>query len=93
MKTAVILALLATVCAQQAFAAPFEANQDRPRLSLEQKKSEILRHIDKRIADGHAEKGCVQSAQSHEELKACHDKYRPKPKGGVHNRNQQPDQM
>jgi hypothetical protein len=44
---------------------------------FEQRKIEIAQHIDKRITNSQAEKACVQAAESHVDLKACREKYRP----------------
>jgi hypothetical protein len=45
--------------------------------TVEHKKAEIIRHIEERITNSQAEKVCVQAAQSHDELRACREKYRP----------------
>ncbi len=76
MKTALIAAVFVGVCAVTVRAA--EVNPVSPSgMSLQQKKSEILLHIDQRIALSQEEKVCVQAAQSHGEFRACRDKYRP----------------
>ena len=45
--------------------------------SVEQKKSEVVQHVKRKIARDQEELACVQSAASHVELKSCHDKFRP----------------
>ena len=47
--------------------------------NIEQNKAEILQHIQERITNSQAEMACVNAAASHEEFKACHEKYRPAP--------------
>ena len=104
MKTTLTAALIMSVLATPILAADNAANQqgrsqsapDRESRAggsgqtVEQKKAEIMQHIEERITNSQAEKVCVQSAQSHDELKSCREKYRPKklPDG-----NQQRDQQ
>jgi hypothetical protein len=61
--------------------------QDAPRggkgPKLEEKKAEILRHIDEKISRNQQERACVQAAKSHDELRACREKYAP-PQGPGH---------
>ncbi len=76
MKTIIIAAVL-TACTVQAFAEIGTTDQKGRAMSVEQKKAEILQHIQKRIANIQAEMACVNSAQSHEDLRACREKYRP----------------
>jgi hypothetical protein len=63
------------------FAAPVLAadNTPQPRgpgANFEQRKSEILKRIDDRIARNQEEKGCVQAAKNHDDLKACREKFK-----------------
>jgi hypothetical protein len=44
---------------------------------FEQRKAEILNRIDQRIARDQQEKACIQTANNHEALKACRDKFGP----------------
>ena len=55
-------------------------NQQGKGMTVTQKKAEILAHIDERISNSQAEKACVQSAQTHDALHACREKYRPQNK-------------
>lgn len=55
--------------------------------SVDQKKAEILQHIEERIANSKLEISCVQSAQSHDALKACRDRFRPQPMEDHRSRN------
>jgi hypothetical protein len=75
MRTALITSAFICICAMQAGAA--DNNQQGTGKSIEQRKVEILKHIDQRISLSHQEKNCVQTAQSDTELRACWDKYRP----------------
>jgi len=42
--------------------------------NFEQKKADVLKMFDQRIADMQDGRSCVQAAQSHDDLKACRDK-------------------
>ena len=80
MKTTVLFAAVCTVvtCSFPLYAAGGATRQGEGQgMSIEQKKSEILQHIDKRIANSQAEKVCISAAKSHDELRACREKYRP----------------
>jgi hypothetical protein len=71
-----------------AFAAESDTGPQGGGQSVTQKKSEILQHIEQRIANSTLEKACVQAAQSHDSLKACREKYRPpKPHDERQNKN------
>jgi hypothetical protein len=80
MKTTIIAALLTGVCAMAAFAADSDTRSKGSGMSIEQKKVEVVQHIDERIANSQLEKACVQAAQSHDEIRTCRDTYRPKQK-------------
>jgi hypothetical protein len=88
MKTAVITAVLTGIFVIPAYAVDSTTDPQGSGQNIEQKKSEILQHIDQRIANSQAEKVCVQAAKSHDEIKACREKYRPKSKADNQNRNQ-----
>ena len=79
MKNQVLVAAVVTVIfSLPVFAADSTVRQGEGQgMSIEQKKSEILQHIDKRIANSQAEKVCIGAAKSHDELRACREKYRP----------------
>ena len=92
MKSLLIAALLTVLFVSSAFAANREGEREPKsgQQTVEQKKAEILQHIEERIATNNAEKNCVSAAQSHEELKGCREKFRPQSKDSRGNRNQQP---
>lgn len=74
-----LLAAFICICAIQATASDSGIDQHGGGRNVEQKKTEILQHIQERITNSQAEMACVNAAASHEEFKACHDKYRPAP--------------
>lgn len=45
--------------------------------TVEQRKVTALQHIEERIANSLLEKSCVQTAQTDDALRACHEQYRP----------------
>ncbi len=76
MKKLIITALIIGATALSAVA----ANNNGRKMAgdnLAEKKAEIVQHIELRISNSQAEKSCVQSAASHEELRSCREKYRP----------------
>ena len=77
MKTALIAAALTVVCFVPSFAADSPKTPKGQGQTVEQKKAEIIQHIEERIANSQLEKSCVQAAQSHDELQSCREKYRP----------------
>lgn len=91
MKTALLATLLMWVFAVPAVAADRQESVqglDQPVTdranrspgagqSVEQKKAEIIQHIEARLTSSQAEIVCVQAAQSHDELRNCREKYRP----------------
>lgn len=81
MRTAIITAAIISICAIQAGATDINTNKQGAGQNIEQKKSEIVQHIQERITNSQAEISCVKAAQSHEELKICREKYRPAQKG------------
>ncbi len=72
MKKAFSIAIAITL----AFALPALAQQARGP-GFEERKAEVLKHIDERIARNEQEKACVQAAMSHQDLMACKDKFAP----------------
>ena len=44
--------------------------------NFEQKKAQILRHLDQKIAHVQEEKACVQSAANHDAMKACRERFK-----------------
>lgn len=78
MKTTVLIAVLLTVAAGQVWSAEEQGTAGRGNAKgIDQKKAEIVRHIEDRIANSKLELVCVQGAASHDALKACREKYRP----------------
>jgi len=72
-------ALIAAAVLSLAFAVPaFAVEGGQPpkdqAQSFEQKKADILKKIEARMARNQEEKSCVQAAKSHEDLKACWEK-------------------
>jgi hypothetical protein len=76
MKTAMIAAAVSILLAAPAFAADNAPQTKGPGPNFEQRKSEILKRIDERIARNQEEKACVQAAQNHNDIKACRDKFK-----------------
>lgn len=83
MKKSIIATAVAVICAFQGYAADTttatngQGERQGQGQSIEQKKAEMLQHIEERITNSQAEMVCVKSALSHEELRACREKYRP----------------
>jgi len=77
MKRALIAAavVLSLAFAVSAFADERQPSNN-PGQNFEQRKAEILKMMDERIAGIQEEKSCVQAAKSHEDLKACREKHR-----------------
>ena len=93
MKTAVIAAVLAAICSIPVFAADTPSGQKGQGMTVEQKKAEILQHIQERITNSQAEITCVKAATSHDQLMTCREKYRPQrhqPGNDRRSQNQQP---
>ena len=97
MKTALIVTVIAglfaaTACADDSRSNSQGGNQFGPgrggnqqgggQVTVAQKKTEILTHIEQRITNSQAEKSCIQSATTHDALHACREKYRPQQRGG-----------
>ncbi len=89
MKTAIIAVALATICSVPAIAADTTTGGKGQGMTVEQKKAEILQHIQERITNSQAEMTCVKAATSHDQLMACREKYRPqRQQPGNERRNQ-----
>jgi len=87
MKTAMIAMTALVLFSSPAFEADNAPQFNGAGPSFEQRKSDILKHIDERIARNQEEKSCVQAAKNHDDIKACRDKFkaevlqqRPKPR-------------
>lgn len=77
MRTAVIAAIVTAFCASPVIGAADNLDQSGQEQGVEQKRDEMLRHIQERITNSQAEITCVSAARSHDELRACHEKFRP----------------
>ena len=77
MKTALIITAFTYAAALPVCAADTNTNSQGTGKSIEQRRVEILMHIDQRIALSQEEKTCVHTAQSDTEFRACRDRYRP----------------
>jgi len=87
MKTVLIAMAVSILIAAPAFAADNVPQPKGPGPSFEQRKSDILKRIDERIARNQEEKSCVQAAKTHDDINACREKFkaevlqqRPKPR-------------
>ena len=78
MKTAIVTVVLAVMCVAPAYAANPDTGGNGQARDIEQRKAEVIQHIKERIANSQAEIACVNAAQSHHELWACHEQYRPR---------------
>ena len=77
MKRGVIAAaVLSLVVSAAAFAADSGTAPKGQGMSFEERKTDILRHLDTRISFLQGEKSCVQAAKSQDDLKICRDKHR-----------------
>jgi hypothetical protein len=74
MKTAIIAMAASLLFVATAFAADNAPQPGEPGPSFEQRKADILKRIDERIARSQEEKTCVQAAKNHDDLKACREK-------------------
>lgn len=76
MKRFVIAAaVLSLVVAAAAFAADSGTAPKGPNMTFEERKAEVLKHIDTRLSSLQEEKTCVQAAKSHDDLRACRQKH------------------
>ncbi|MBF0524025.1 MAG: hypothetical protein HQK56_02885 [Deltaproteobacteria bacterium] len=75
--------LIGAIVLSMALAVPvFAADNTAPQkgatgAGFEERKADVLKRIDARMARIQQEKDCVNAAKSHDELKACRDKYGP----------------
>jgi Spy/CpxP family protein refolding chaperone len=76
MKRFVIAAaVLSLAVAAAAFAADSGTAPKGPNMSFEERKAEVLKHIDTRVTSLQEEKTCVQAAKTQDELRACKQKH------------------
>ena len=78
MKTVFLAMLLISFWIIPAQAA--DTTTPSPRLTVGQKRAEMLEKLNEKIARVQQEMACVQAASSHGELKACREKFRPEQK-------------
>jgi hypothetical protein len=89
MKEVTLAALILLCLAIPAVAADVGGQpQDRSGRDFQQTKAEILKRIDERLARIQQERACVEAARSHEDARACREKFGPRDR--PENR-QQPD--
>ncbi|MEI7815883.1 MAG: hypothetical protein WCI45_01715 [Desulfuromonadales bacterium] len=91
MRTPLIISAFIFICAIESDAADPNIYPQGAGKNIEQKRTEILQHIQERVTNSQAEITCVKTAASHEEFRACHEKYRPAPPKND-KRNQSPQQ-
>ncbi len=86
MKSTLIVALLVCLGISPALAAersgsgaagPADSIGQERGQTVEQKKAEIIKHVQDRIASSQSEITCLQAATTHDALRACREKYRP----------------
>jgi hypothetical protein len=75
-RTLVTAIVLSLALAVPAFAVDGGQPPNNQAPNFEQRKADILKNIDERIARIQEERTCVQAANSHEDLKACREKMR-----------------
>ncbi len=73
---AVAVAVLSLAFAGSVFAVEGGQPQKGPGPNFDQRKAEILKMLDERVATLQEEKGCVQAAKNHDDLKACRKKHK-----------------
>ncbi|HTP65070.1 MAG TPA: hypothetical protein VMJ66_06730 [Geobacteraceae bacterium] len=76
MKRTLIAAAVALFLAAPALADNTAPQPKGPGPNFEQRKAEILKRIDERIARNQEEKACVQAANSPADIKACREKFK-----------------
>lgn len=89
MRTTLITSVFIFICAIQVGAADISTNKQGAGQNFEQKKAEIIQHIEKRIALSQEEKACVHVATTNDGIRACKEKFRPAPKADNRTRNQE----
>jgi hypothetical protein len=76
-----VSAVVTLMVAVPAFAVDNPPPQKGQGQNFEQRKAEIIKRIDERIARNQEEKTCVQGANNHNDLKACRDKFKTEMQG------------
>ena len=78
MKTRIITVVIAMLFAASAFAIDTSPQQPGSVQNIEQRKAQILKRIDQRIARDQEFKSCIQAANTPEEVKSCQDTFKAK---------------
>ena len=77
MKKALIAAVaLSLVLAVSAFAADSGRPQNIPAPNFDQRKSDILKMLDERMAGLQEAKHCIEAAKNHDDIRTCREKHR-----------------
>jgi hypothetical protein len=76
MKKALIAAALSLVLAIAAFAADTGQPGNVPVQNFDQRKTDILKMLDERLASLQEAKTCIQAAKNDDDIKTCRDKHR-----------------
>jgi hypothetical protein len=76
MKKTLIAMAVSILFAAPAIAADNAPQAKGPDQNFEQRKADILKRIDERIARNQEEKACVEAAKNHDDLKACREKFK-----------------
>ena len=77
MKKALIAAVaLSLVLAVAAFAADSSQPGNVPVQNFDQRKADILKMLDERLASLQEAKTCIQAAKNNDDIKSCRDKHR-----------------
>ena len=74
-RVLIAAAVLSLVVVAPAFAADSGTAPKGQGMSFDERKADILKHLDTRMSDLQEEKACVQAAKNHDDLKACRQKH------------------
>ena len=81
MKKTLIAAALSLVLAVSVFAADGGQPGNVPVPNFDQRKTEVLKMLDERIASLQETKNCIQAAQKQDDITTCREKHRTEMKG------------